>query len=811
MTRTIGDLPMEIMDLIVDLISSKDILTCLYVNHEWHTLFERILYKSFDTRDRAMFLFFLKRLTTTLNQQQQQQQQEQQHSSFPLGHYVRELKICDGFMTEKQMTDLKRACPNITSLTFRWQDSKAHEEHVYSSIDTLLNDNSPTKKNQRYFGIPKKIMEMFPCVTQLTLECEAKWRRTRPRLLHDFIRNYLFATHHVQFLTLNNVSRNLCYRQLDLIHEACPNLIQLEIFVSSTSDYDSYLEKPTRLRHLDGPEWPRQKLLRIQHITLSDHTTHSTTTLEKCIRYFAARYPDLRSISFNNRGRESSWGSSIDFISPVPWQYVPPLSSSSLSATTASSSSSIQETYNNNNDDDKVQRQQQDDDNTMGLLAKRCPKLHSIELLNVTLPSNAIKHLFSGQQLENVSFKGRYRAMNHQGFYEMLRLLYPKVVQLSLSIPTPLISLFNNLTTTTTDEALILSNFNENQSNNYAIGFKNLVQLELIQQSSGPIQIHLNHILEICPVLQSLTLVHTDVTANKETEEDDDLTYPSLKTIKLRNVHISSISFMKFISNHCPQLLHFHMLRCTGPFQQQRQQQCRLGYTDGSQFIIDFPHHQLKSLVIFQHVVIQPYRINLVALDLSNKNKKQEEDQSNFDISHHSSSSTTPTPTPTKTREPLYYYDHWYWIPEDVIFTFFIQKASKNFYKNYKELNFDDSDMIYPSFTTSSYYTRSKQAERISIKKLTMDQGNELMNYIQPESPTLSRKRKRNHVEIMKQQHRAKLYPTSDRIMNECRKEIDSGGYFPIRCQSISKLVFNGTFLIHNGICLPSTSFISNE
>ncbi|KAG2221273.1 hypothetical protein INT45_012394 [Circinella minor] len=597
MTRTIGDLPMEIMDLIVDFISFKDVMTCLYVNHEWYTLFERILYKTVDTRDRGMFLFFLKRLTTTLDQQQQQQQQ-QQHS-FPLGHYVRELKINDGFMTEKQMTELKRACPNITSLTFRWQDSKAHEAHVYSSID-LSNEKSHTKKNRRYFGIPKKIMAMFPCVTQFTLECEAKWRRTRPLLLDDFIQHYLFATHNLQSLTLNNVLRKLCYRSLDLIHEACPNLMRLVIVVSSsssssssssTSDDDGYLEKPIRLRNLDGPEWPHQKLVRIQHITLSDHSTQSTMTLEKCIRYFAARYPDLRSISFTNRGREASWDLSTDFDSFVPWQYVLPFSSTTIA------SSSIQETYNNNND--RIQQQQEeddDDDNTMGLLAKRCPKLHSIELLNVALPSNAMKHLFSGQQLEHVSLKGSYRAMNHQGFYEMLRLLYPKTIQLSLSLPTPLISLINDLSRTTTEDTFILSNFNTND----VIGFKNLVQLQLIQRSSGPIQMTLNHILEICPVLQVLTLVHTDVTANKVTREDD-LKYPFLKTIKLRHVHIASHLFMKFISDHCPQLLHFHMLRCTGPTFQQH-----LGYTDGSQFIIDFPHHQLKSLVIFQHVVIQP-------------------------------------------------------------------------------------------------------------------------------------------------------------------------------------------------------------
>ncbi|KAI8148031.1 hypothetical protein BJV82DRAFT_594355 [Fennellomyces sp. T-0311] len=484
---SIGDLPLEILDLVASLISLHDIITCLLVNHEWHTVFERVLYKSVDTRQRYMFLAFMQRLDGTAK------------STLPLGQCVRELKICDGFMTCKRMNRLLELCPYVNSLTFRWQDSKAHEAHV-----TKTNHGA----SRRYFGTPARIMEMFPRITQLTLECEPKSRRNRTTLQHDDVSLYLNAAQNLRYLALHGVLRKLTYRQMDIIHEACPNLTHLKITIT-TSDYTSYvdiLSTPTeataesdeRISDLDSPLWPA-KAARMQRLEVCDESI--LLDFERWIRYAAAMYPRLRALYFSNWCWERSMNWSHD-ATPQEWRY----------------------------DCDKP------------LLAQRCPQLRTVELADVSLPKEAMYQIFSGGELNQVMVKGECTDLvDAEGYKAMVDLVASKVSRLRLSLPSKFIGEpFTNATMCS-----------------------RLVQLELVCSGlwTELVNVRVDCVLQCCPVLKDLTLVGVHGRANLATKNFTS----TLKRLRLRCVDIQCGSLLRFVSKSCPQLSHLHMFRCTGP------------------------------------------------------------------------------------------------------------------------------------------------------------------------------------------------------------------------------------------------------
>ncbi|KAI9263233.1 hypothetical protein BDA99DRAFT_559788 [Phascolomyces articulosus] len=879
------DLPMEVIDLIADQLLFKDFVTCLYVNHAWHDLFERILYRSVDTNDRSMFLVFRKRLNMTAQ------------NPFPLGHYVRELKLCDGFMTQKQMMELQQLCPHIIALTFRWQDTKTHAQNVAASLangvvisptpttSTMNDDNihaqdnhatmTERPTNRRYFGIPKRMMEMFPTITRLTLECEPKSRRSRPApQLYNSIHAYLHATHHLHSLTLTNVIRKLTFSQLDIIHEACPQLIQLTISIKSIDYYSGYMdmthttttdtigspstaeasllgESDERLRHLDGPEWPTTpggRPLRLQHISMCDQS--GLIHLEKWIRYFAARYPELRSFSIRNWCWERSLGWLPGSHIPHPWQYVPQMPTSSGTTTVAavraesSSSAAVAAAATTGVNYMMVDHEENDND---GLLATHCPELHTIELFDVIIPSNAMKHLFAGRKLTQVSMKCQgSNVVDERGFMEMIRYLQPKIVHLGISIPAPFVC-----------HALP---FQQQQQNDASASsamniwhpystFEHLVELEIICCGGRwfePVQFIMDHVLRTCPVLKQVTLVNVSVKATlsptttaatavapsssvaapvttshsnkmdpiknsdndnkqKMDKENDVLIFPSLMTLKLRNVDLRCGSLMKFLSRQCPRLLHLHMFRCTGP-----QQHLNYVQKDGARFAIDLPFHSLESLVIYeQHMVNKPAHTNVVAIVMDGSQQRQQGQN---------------------------LYDHCYWVPEETGFnamsdlktattpmrkmTSYLRstlKTQQAYYNDFSKLNFDDTLLVRPPFPDTL------QGQRILVKKWPPAQCERLLN---PKNSTQNQNNNNssNNHNVTTQQQQAWMLSSAfrkrkhnqdqannipifkERWMNGCTNEMITTGYLSIRCKSVSKLIFNGAYLIHRGASVSPSS-----
>lgn len=273
----LGRLPFEILYAIADGLNVSDQKNCTLVCREWRILFRRILFRVIDTNTRSKFKAFQSTLRSEASQDEQ------------LGPYARHLVVQDGYMTEREMHELKAHCPNLRHLTFMYEHDAAHD-----NVIGLIREGRRFFGHRRRFGVPRLLMETFP-VASLTFQC-AKTRTRNVRFPDvEECKIYLSGLSNLHTLVLTHVFPLMSMQLLDLIHTSCPNLTTLRIEThedgSNPVDFDpdkDLMDKPeeywvpTGLRHLTvKPLW-----LTIERLLF-------------WLRCFALKYPRLETLEID--------------------------------------------------------------------------------------------------------------------------------------------------------------------------------------------------------------------------------------------------------------------------------------------------------------------------------------------------------------------------------------------------------------------------------------------------------------------------------------------------------------------------------
>lgn len=207
-------LPLEILQLILVYLDRSDIYHCLFVCRTWYTVFCQFFYQRVDLFShlngqqlgrRQDFIDFF----TTLKQSSSTKQ--------PLGVYLEDVTIHDGILMHKQMTDLRRLCPNLTNVRFRW----------------LTKQGVPDRKDgtrARYFWSPVPLLSRLDAskLTRLVLESFENGVSTTMKTMEQ-LKQTLALTPSLRDLSLYDVLDTLTPQDLKEIHQFCPQLNSLTI------------------------------------------------------------------------------------------------------------------------------------------------------------------------------------------------------------------------------------------------------------------------------------------------------------------------------------------------------------------------------------------------------------------------------------------------------------------------------------------------------------------------------------------------------------------------------------------------------
>lgn len=289
-------LPFEILCTIADDLNLAEQKTCTLVCQEWHILFRRILFRVIDTDTRPKFKVFQSILRSDTAKRGH------------FGHYAQHLVVRDGYMTLKEMEELKMECPNLIQLTFLYDSDSAHERVLRDFREKQMNIRS----NRRFFGVPRMLVETLP-ITMLTLKCTA-FKYYYNQRDHGL---YFTGLHNLHTLIVDRVFPIATLVILDSIHNHCPKLTRLEI---ETDDRIYYVGKdaieldeklldtlsqhcdPTRLRYL------RMKV---------DHA--GTTRVLAWLRYFALKHRGLETLEMDTDNYHHHTGEQFAELADQTW------------------------------------------------------------------------------------------------------------------------------------------------------------------------------------------------------------------------------------------------------------------------------------------------------------------------------------------------------------------------------------------------------------------------------------------------------------------------------------------------------------
>lgn len=134
-----------------------------------------------------------------------------------MGVYLEDITIHDGILTNNEMMELRRLCPNLTTVRFRW----------------LTEEGVPERKaitRARYFWSPVPLLSRLDAskLTGLVLETFGNGASPTMKTMEE-MKQTLAPTPSLRDLCLYDVLDTLTPRDLKEVHQFCPQLNSLTI------------------------------------------------------------------------------------------------------------------------------------------------------------------------------------------------------------------------------------------------------------------------------------------------------------------------------------------------------------------------------------------------------------------------------------------------------------------------------------------------------------------------------------------------------------------------------------------------------
>ncbi|KAI8142427.1 hypothetical protein BJV82DRAFT_714026, partial [Fennellomyces sp. T-0311] len=275
----IAKLPMELLEFIGTNLDCHDFFECILVSIAWNSIFQPFLYRSVTIDQISMCTRFIKTLeesTDTSNKRKMWYRANQVPRIIDnLGSYVLSLNISDGLMISTSLDKLAALCPNLESVSFRWENY----------FEKYMNYTPRT----RAFRTPLEFFDRIhpPSLRTLTLKARSVSKLSRRPI--DLL--FVVLRHFPQLESLTVMDESLVLRIEDLeeLHSRCPKLDYLCI-----SDADMDLHDTTVPRNAITP-------VTTQHLSLLSDTIWRDASVFQMIwfQYLVQKYPVLKTLSLH--------------------------------------------------------------------------------------------------------------------------------------------------------------------------------------------------------------------------------------------------------------------------------------------------------------------------------------------------------------------------------------------------------------------------------------------------------------------------------------------------------------------------------
>ncbi|KAI8141558.1 hypothetical protein BJV82DRAFT_670473 [Fennellomyces sp. T-0311] len=282
---TIMNLPNDIALLIVGHLDNADLAQCLRVSAVWHSFFCPFLYRTAKLTTLSKFCAFF-------NTIERSYEKTKLRSHYPpqrilnLGYNVRALHVRDGFMSMKRMEDLRTLCPNVTSIHFQWREKGN------------LTPESFSKPSTRVFETPNALFMLFDVssLRSLSLTREGYDCRWEGMFTLDHLIHILRTTPQLESLTLDTKMQFITIASMELIHDTCPNLMQVSV---AGSDIEAVNDETVIISAIEGVEPAR----RMENLSINGSRVWANRNVftGPWFTYIRHKYPALRQLNISSR------------------------------------------------------------------------------------------------------------------------------------------------------------------------------------------------------------------------------------------------------------------------------------------------------------------------------------------------------------------------------------------------------------------------------------------------------------------------------------------------------------------------------
>lgn len=249
--------PFEIFDKVSHYLSCKQKGVCRNVCKSWKSLFTPSQYRHVQIRGRRQFQYFFQALESGM-----------------VGHYVRRLSVDGAFMTSQELEALPSLCPNLVHLLFNGVDT-TQDIHVSQwKYLRRLTEHQGLNVTKQLLRAPDSIL------SSLTHLCI---RFSSPEVKNSFIVS-LYKAKDLECLSLDSVT--LSVSELEMIHDACPNIQKIRLINADLEPIGTTIEEKRIIAsHCYRPA-RCMKILELQNsVNLYDNY--------EWLYYFASKYIDL--------------------------------------------------------------------------------------------------------------------------------------------------------------------------------------------------------------------------------------------------------------------------------------------------------------------------------------------------------------------------------------------------------------------------------------------------------------------------------------------------------------------------------------
>lgn len=194
-----------------------------------------------------------------------------------MGVYLEDITIHDGILTNNEMMELRRLCPNLTTVRFRWLTEEGVPERKAST-------------RARYFWSPVPLLSPLDAskLTGLVLETFGNGASPTMKTMEE-MKQTLAPTPSLRDLCLYDVLDTLTPRDLKEVHQFCPQLNSLTIRgqTLSTDGIDGDDETPM----MNNDDWSAP----LRYLVLDFQSGRSRYAF--WFDFIGAKYSDLESLT----------------------------------------------------------------------------------------------------------------------------------------------------------------------------------------------------------------------------------------------------------------------------------------------------------------------------------------------------------------------------------------------------------------------------------------------------------------------------------------------------------------------------------